>query len=270
MKAAYKSLETGQQPSLLPQHAANDGTKRSGSKGLVFVAVVLTAAATAAVVTGLCYSTLQPRGVQTSKWSPLSLLQQQASKQQACLGGQRAAAPAAVDQASYCSYPWELSMNASAAISWTLWQTSRSSNMSGQAQAAMQTWRTQNPNLTATLHDDAAAAAFIRDFYGSEAYNIFQSFPLGVMRGDFWRYAVLYAYGGIYGDIDTQCIKPIQQWFPPRKQQPGEFQKYEGSVFVSENDWQSAGGLDYHRLSWDDCRIVIALENDVHFCQWVS
>ena len=43
-----------------------------------------------------------------------------------------------------------------------------------------------------------------------------------------------------------------------------------GGVFVSEGAWKSAGGLDYNRLSWDDCNIVIALENEVHFCQWVS
>lgn len=166
---------------------------------------------------------------------------------------------------------WELPFTSSASIPMQLWQTSRSSKTSKQAWAAMQSWHNLNPNLTTTLHNDTAAADFIRTVYGEDAFDIFQSFPLGVMRADFWRYAVLYAYGGIYADIDTQCIRPLEQWFPPRKPFPGEHKKPGGMVFVSEEDhWQSAGELGYYQLSWSDCRIVIALENKRHFCQWVS
>jgi mannosyltransferase OCH1-like enzyme len=51
------------------------------------------------------------------------------------------------------------------------------------------------------------------------------SFPVGAMRSDFWRYAVIYMHGGIYGDIDTWCKRPVQQWLPAEK--PSEWENYE-------------------------------------------
>ena len=39
-----------------------------------------------------------------------------------------------------------------------------------------------------------------------------QSLPVGVMRGDLWRYMVIYIYGGVYADLDTECWEPISVW----------------------------------------------------------
>ena len=36
-------------------------------------------------------------------------------------------------------------------------------------------------------------------------YDIYSSFPIGVMKADFFRYAVLLAHGGVYADVDTAC-----------------------------------------------------------------
>ena len=35
------------------------------------------------------------------------------------------------------------------------------------------------------------------------------------MRGDMWRYLVVYRYGGIYADLDTLCREPIDSWCSP-------------------------------------------------------
>ena len=40
---------------------------------------------------------------------------------------------------------------------------------------------------------------------GAEMLAIYHSFPLGVMRADFFRYAMLLDQGGIYADVDTAC-----------------------------------------------------------------
>jgi len=47
-----------------------------------------------------------------------------------------------------------------------------------------------------------------------------------------WRYAVVYTYGGVYADVDTDCLRPISSWLRP------------------------------------DCELLVGLENDEHFCQW--
>lgn len=128
--------------------------------------------------------------------------------------------PGPRDRKSVAAAAWEIAFNGSRPIPMQLWQTSRSWNISSKAQGAMRTWKVKNPDVTHTLHDDEAAASFIKQVYGQEVHDLFRSFPLGVMRGDFWRYAVLYAYGGVYADLDTWCFQPIKSWMPPREATP--------------------------------------------------
>ena len=90
--------------------------------------------------------------------------------------------------------------------------------------------------------------------FDAETLRVYRSFPLAVMKADFWRYAILYARGGIYADIDVQARRPVASWLPPVDESVSEL------VFAPY----------YRRLSWDQCKVVIGLENDAHFCQWVS
>ena len=41
--------------------------------------------------------------------------------------------------------------------------------------------------------------------FDPKVYAIYSTFPIGVMKADFFRYAVLLAHGGIYADVDTAC-----------------------------------------------------------------
>jgi hypothetical protein len=76
----------------------------------------------------------------------------------------------------------------------------------------IETWKILNPEYEYKYMDDYAAEEFILNEFGLDWYNIFKAVPLGVMRGDIWRYLVIYKYGGVYADIDTICKKPISQW----------------------------------------------------------
>eukprot|EP00775_Hariotina_reticulata_P009388 gene9388-biopygen11258 len=156
----------------------------------------------------------------------------------------------------------ELNAPASASIpAQHLWQTSRTSKLGVQATAARKSWFKLNPGLKYNLHNDSTAAQFMQDFYGMEVYAVYQCLPFGVMRADFWRYAVLYAYGGIYADIDVECLRPIQQWLPTNN----TFARQDSSA---PDKWSSVGDLEYNKLTWDNCSIVIGMENDLHLCQW--
>ena len=35
------------------------------------------------------------------------------------------------------------------------------------------------------------------------------------MKADIWRYCVIYKNGGLYTDLDTTCVIPIERWLPP-------------------------------------------------------
>ena len=59
--------------------------------------------------------------------------------------------------------------------------------------------------------DDNACKNFIRDNFSDEVFVVYNSLPLGIMRADMWRLAVMYVHGGIYADTDTECIKCIDE-----------------------------------------------------------
>lgn len=146
-----------------------------------------------------------------------------------------------------------------------LWQSYRTSNLSGEAAQAVSTWAHVNSNLSMMFHDDAAADAFILDMFGPDVHATYTSFPLAVMRADFWRYAILYARGGIYSDVDTECLRPLDDWFPPHK--PGVFNFKE---MTDPSSWPPAGGLHYDSVTWADCSLVVGTEvRTPHLCQWV-
>lgn len=112
-----------------------------------------------------------------------------------------------------------------------IWQTYRSAALPAEAAAASRTWRVLNPGWEHRFHDDAAAAAFVEREFPSLA-AVYHALPLGVMKADLWRYAALYRHGGVYADIDAICRVPIEGW------------------------------------KVDDTCLTLALENEVHFCQW--
>lgn len=160
------------------------------------------------------------------------------------------------------SWNSKVAFNRTATIPQQLWQTSRSKELGKRASMLHASWSSLNPDTQVTLMNDTEASAFISSFFGKAVAKLHKAYPLGVMRADFWRYAILYAYGGVYSDIDTQCLKPFGQWFPPQPRPPGS------PVFVSNGTWPSLGTAQYHNLSWTDCSMVVGLENDVHMCQW--
>lgn len=145
-----------------------------------------------------------------------------------------------------------------------VWQTVKSLPIIPKARDTRMTWFTQNPSHTFNLFDDTAVDAFFEDFLSPDMYKIYQTFPLGVMKADFWRYSVIYRYGGVYSDLDTKCLKPIAEWFPP--------ETHESTTDFDQRsiNWDSLhlGDTPYANLTWKHCSLVIAPENNFHMSQW--
>lgn len=84
------------------------------------------------------------------------------------------------------------------------------------------------------FYDDAMCDSFMKTHYkGTKVYDAYSRLTKPVMKSDFWRYCVLYEYGGIYADCDTIC-----------KQSP--------DVLIR-----------------DDVDLVVVPEPSFLFCQWV-
>lgn len=115
-----------------------------------------------------------------------------------------------------------------------IWQTYKDpyNNLPQYMHDAMQTWKDLNPEYEHRYMDDHQAADFVLTNFGQEWHDIFINAPVGVMRGDIWRYMIVYKYGGVYTDLDTLCLKPISSWM------------------------------------MDDADMIVCPETSEHFCQW--
>lgn len=96
----------------------------------------------------------------------------------------------------------------------TIWQTYKDDFklLPVQAQRCANTWKKQNRDYKYFYMSDKEAAETILKDYGQEWYDLFVSVPIGVVRGDIFRYLMIYKYGGVYSDIDTVCQIPISEW----------------------------------------------------------
>jgi len=62
------------------------------------------------------------------------------------------------------------------------------------------------------LWTDDDFGPFIKDLFGQEMLDFFQSLPRTIQRIDIIRYFILSAYGGVYLDADVICLSSLDQW----------------------------------------------------------
>lgn len=74
------------------------------------------------------------------------------------------------------------------------------------------TWPRLNPEYSCFLWDDEDIERYIQEKWPSEFLDFFQALPIGAMKADLWRYLILASEGGVYSDLDSVCLIPIQEW----------------------------------------------------------
>lgn len=118
------------------------------------------------------------------------------------------------------------------------------------------TWDDRNPGYKHYVIPDESCEQLINQLYATvpdvvRAYNIM---PKSILKADFFRYLILYAKGGLYTDIDTINIKPIDTWV---------------SMNETVNGLPNMAGLvvgieaDPDREDWADW-----YARRIQFCQW--
>ncbi len=71
-----------------------------------------------------------------------------------------------------------------------------------------QSWRDHNPDWQYRLWTDADLAALVQADFPHLA-GMYHAYPNPVQRADLGRYCVLAKHGGVYADIDTDCLAPL-------------------------------------------------------------
>jgi inositol phosphorylceramide mannosyltransferase catalytic subunit len=89
-----------------------------------------------------------------------------------------------------------------------LHQTWKSKELPASFAAFRQTWQRHHPDWSFPLYDDADCRRLVVEHY-PELVALYDNYPTNVQRADLFRYLVVHRYGGVYADVDMECLRPI-------------------------------------------------------------
>eukprot|EP00475_Leptophrys_vorax_P044069 TRINITY_DN8695_c0_g1_i1.p1 TRINITY_DN8695_c0_g1~~TRINITY_DN8695_c0_g1_i1.p1 ORF type:complete len:446 (-),score=78.91 TRINITY_DN8695_c0_g1_i1:310-1647(-) len=93
-------------------------------------------------------------------------------------------------------------------------QSARTANDSSQPfmlNASIPSFESLNPDYLHLLWTDVDVDAMVKHCY-PQLFTLFKAIPVPVMRADWFRYLTIHQFGGVYADVDTVCLKPIDTW----------------------------------------------------------
>lgn len=90
-----------------------------------------------------------------------------------------------------------------------------------------------------------------------EILDTLQKLPKNILKFDFLRYLILFAKGGIYSDIDTANLQPLEKWIDNPEESAKYFDQVANVGFVVGIEG------DYDRADWK-----YKTARRLQFCQW--
>ena len=87
-------------------------------------------------------------------------------------------------------------------------QTWKSKNIPENYKNLVDSWKNKHPSWEYNLYDDQDCINFIKNYHPNllHGYLILKE---PVMKADMFRYLILYQFGGLYTDLDTEALKPF-------------------------------------------------------------
>ena len=101
-----------------------------------------------------------------------------------------------------------------------------------------ETWRSNNPHYEYILWDDADNRRFVAEKF-SWFLPTYDSYDAEIKRADAIRYMFLYVYGGIYADMDFECLKPFDTLLDAYK----GYDIILGEMESSSSQWHSMNNI---------------------------
>jgi inositol phosphorylceramide mannosyltransferase catalytic subunit len=101
-----------------------------------------------------------------------------------------------------------------AAIPLIFHQTWKSETPPHQWRFAVDSWRTHHPEWAFMWWTDESNRAFVRDTF-PDFLSTYDRFSYGIQRADAVRYLLLYHFGGVYADLDIECLSPVVPLLSP-------------------------------------------------------
>lgn len=162
---------------------------------------------------------------------------------------------------------------------WQTWKTngdapSFPSNFKSYQKKWIATCENRSPTYQYNLITDEQMLPLLKQVYGGvpQVVRAFESLPLPILKADFFRYLILFARGGIYSDMDTFPLKPLDTW-------PSTSKSFRAGLKNPIKYRDSIDGLD--AFEPPEPGFVIGIEADpdrddwadwyarrIQFCQW--
>lgn len=98
------------------------------------------------------------------------------------------------------------------AIPKNIFQTFKTSNLPWITRFYINRMKKKNPGWNYEFYDDARILDFFEKEFPQEYLKAYKSLTIGAAKADFFRYAVLYKFGGLYLDIDSYEYTPLDQF----------------------------------------------------------
>ena len=89
-----------------------------------------------------------------------------------------------------------------------VWEGRTEPKMPTRLRILARTWQEQNPDWEYHLWNGEEMDELVEKHF-PDILSMYRSFPYNVQRWDTIRYMILYVYGGLYTDLDTECFRPI-------------------------------------------------------------
>jgi mannosyltransferase OCH1-like enzyme len=98
-----------------------------------------------------------------------------------------------------------------------IWQTMKTNIVTKVMSDYATSWIDGNPEYEYRFFDDKDVYQFIKTAFPSYIKG-YETIKYGAVKSDFWRYLIIYKYGGVYADIDCRCVVPLQKWINAESQ----------------------------------------------------
>lgn len=89
-------------------------------------------------------------------------------------------------------------------------QTWKTSDIPEEWEAYQQTWKTHHSRWAYRLWTDEDYLPFVREHF-PEFLQTFVDYSYQIQRVDAIRYLILFKYGGVYADMDMECLRPVDE-----------------------------------------------------------
>jgi mannosyltransferase OCH1-like enzyme len=100
--------------------------------------------------------------------------------------------------------------------------------------AMRQSWKRLNPDWMIRLWTESESEKLLAS---TPFLEKFRAFKLAIHRADFFRWVVLFYFGGCYADMDCTCMTPINVFLSTKAKPAKDLISQEDILIVSNNSW---------------------------------